>query len=81
MSERHEMLGQRAELKPARQRLIVECEALRDSLRKMLPVHEEVSALNADKIVVTAIALQTSLGELAGVQRKIDILTQGLGGE
>ena len=81
MSERHEMLGQRAELKPACQRLTVECEALRDSLRKLLPLHEDVSVLNADKIVTTAIALQTSLGELAGVQRKIYILSQNLGGE
>lgn len=81
MSERHEMLGQRAELKPTRQRLIVECEALRDALRKLLPVHEKVNTLDADKIVTTAIALQTSLGELAGVQRMIDALTQALGGE
>lgn len=81
MSERHEMLGQRAELKPERLRLTVECEALRDSLRKLLPVHEEIHALNADKIVTTAIALQNSLVELTGVQRRIDILTQHLGGE
>ena len=79
MSERHEMLGQRAALTPERQRLTVECEALRDTLRKALPLHEEVGALNGDKIATTAIALQNSLGELAGVNRKIDILSRELG--
>lgn len=79
MSERHELLGQRAELTGERLRLGVECEALRDTLRKLLPLHEDVDALNADKIVTTAIALQASLIELAGVRRKIDILTQEIG--
>ena len=79
MSERHEMLGQRAELTGERLRLCTECEALRDALRKHLPLHEEVHSLNADKIATTAIALQTSLGELQGVQRKIDILSRNLG--
>lgn len=79
MSERHEMLGQRAELTGERLRLVVECEALRDTLRQQLPQHEEVHTLNAAKIATTAVALQTSLGELSGVQRKIDILSRNLG--
>lgn len=79
MSERHEMLGHLAALKPNRQRLTVECEALRDTLRKSLPPYEEVDTLDADKIVITAIALQSSLGELAGIQRKIEILSRNLG--
>ncbi|CAK7024749.1 MAG: hypothetical protein DELT_02534 [Desulfovibrio sp.] len=79
MSERHEMLGQRAELTGERLRLIVECESMRDTLRRLLPTHEEVHTLNKDKIATTAIALQKSLGELQGVQRKIDILSQNLG--
>lgn len=79
MAERHEMLGQRAELMPQRQRLRVECEALRDSLRSALPIHDEVDALNAEKILDTAIALKTSLDELAGLNRKIGILNGYLG--
>lgn len=79
MSERHELLGQRAELTGERLRLTVECESLRDSLRRQLPPHEEVHALDGDKIAATAIALQNSLGELSGVRRKIDILSRNLG--
>lgn len=79
MSERHEMLGQRAELTGERSRLTVECEAMRDTLRRLLPPHEEVNTLDKDKIATTAIALQNSLGELQGVERKIKILSQNLG--
>lgn len=79
MSERHELLGQRAELKPERQRLAVECEALRDKLRRHLPLHEEIGTLDAEAIARTAIALATSLGELTSIQRKIGILDKELG--
>jgi hypothetical protein len=79
MAERHEMLGQRAELKPQAQRLRVECEALRDRLRSALPIHEEVDSLGGENILTTAIALKTSLDELAGLNRKIDILNRELG--
>lgn len=79
MAERHEMLGQRAELKPRQQRLRVECEALRDRLRSALPAHEEVGALNGENILDTAIALKASLEELSGVSRKIKILESNLG--
>ena len=79
MSERHELLGQRAALYPDRQRLVVECEALRDKLRRALPLHEEVCALQGEEIVNTAIALHSSLLELAGILRKIAILDAQLG--
>lgn len=79
MGERHELLGQRAELTPQRLRLTVECEALRDRLRQLLPLHEDVEALSGEQIVNTAIALHTSLMERAAIQRKIDILTGQLG--
>ena len=80
MGERHEMLGQRAELLPQRQRLRVECEALRDRLRAALPVQEEVDALSGENVLNTAIALHASLVELAGLNRKIEILSRELGG-
>ena len=79
MGERHEMIGQRAEMKLQRQRLQVECEALRDKLRAILPVHEDVDALSGENILNTAIALHTSLTELAGLNRKIGILNDQLG--
>ncbi|MDR1659321.1 MAG: hypothetical protein LBR94_03135 [Desulfovibrio sp.] len=79
MRERHEMLGERAELKPKQLRLRIECEALRDKLRTALPPHEEVDGLSGETILNTAIALQTSLDELAGLNRKITILEQQLG--
>lgn len=79
MSERHEMLGQRAELNQKSILFNAECESLRDTLRGLLPVHEDVQILNADKIATTAIALQSNLGELAGVTRKIAILSRALG--
>jgi hypothetical protein len=79
MGERHEMLGQRAELTPKRQRLTVECEALRDKLRQALPPHVPVGELNGEAILQTAIALQTSLTELAGVVRMIGVLERELG--
>jgi len=79
MAERNAMLGQRAELKPKRQRLQVECEALRDRLRLALPIHEEVDALDGENILLTAINLKSSLDELAGLNKKIDILNRQLG--
>lgn len=79
MSERHELLGERAALYPDRQRLEVECEALRDKLRRALPLHEEVKNLKGEEIVNTAIALNASIVELAGINRKIDILDGQLG--
>jgi hypothetical protein len=79
MRERNEMLGEHAELKPKRLRLRIECEALRDKLRTALPLHEEVDSLDGEAILNTSIALQTSLAELAGLNRKITILEQQLG--
>jgi len=79
MRERQEMLGERAELKPKRQRLQVECEALRDRLRSALPVHEDVDALDGQNVLDTAIALASSLEELAAVNKKIKILNDNLG--
>lgn len=53
MGERHEMIGRRAELMPKRQRLAVECEALRDKMRQTLPPHVPVRELNKDAILKT----------------------------
>jgi hypothetical protein len=79
MRERNEMLGEHAELKPKRLRLRIECEALRDTLRAVLPLHKEVGDLAGETILNTAIALQSNLAELAGVDRMIAILEEQLG--
>lgn len=77
--ERHEWIGQRAELLPKRQRLAVECEALRDKMRQTLPVHVPVRELDRTAILNTSVALCTSLEELAEVERTIISLNEILG--
>lgn len=79
MSERAENLGRRVELRRERLRLVAECEALRDRLRRELPTVEEVAALDREKILATAVALDQSLFELAGLDRKLSILNRELG--
>lgn len=81
MRERNEMLGERSELKLTLQRLTVECEALRDKARSLLPLHVDVLELDADAHLAVAIALSHSHKELKGIQRQIDILSRNLGGE
>jgi hypothetical protein len=73
------MLGDRAELLPKQKRLQVECEALRDRLRSVLPVHIAVDGLDGDEILDTALAIKQSLSELAEVNRMITILERQLG--
>ncbi len=79
MSERLENIGLRADLRMQKTRLEAEVEALRDTLRRLLPKHEDVIELNGEKILNTAIALNTNLEELKGIQRKIAILNRELG--
>jgi hypothetical protein len=79
MSEHAENLGRRVEFRRDRARLAAECEALRDSLRRALPVVDEVSTLDRDKILATAVALEQSLIELAGVDKKLHVLNRELG--
>jgi hypothetical protein len=78
---RHEWLGEKAELKPKRQRLEVECEALRDALLRIVPTHVPVQSLDTEKIVDTAIALHTSHKELASIEYMISVLNSKLGEE
>ena len=50
MSEYLEAVGRREEHKLQQARLVAECEALRDSLRRLLPLGEDVHALDREKI-------------------------------
>lgn len=79
MGERTENLGRRVELRQQRQRLEAEALALRDRLRRLLPVDDEPHGLDGEAILQAAIALHASLGELGGVVRRIDILNRELG--
>ena len=79
MSERLENIGLRADLRMQKTRIETEVEALRDTLRRLLPKHEDAVELNGEKILNTAIALNTSLEELKNIQRKIAILSRELG--
>ncbi|HEU6436126.1 MAG TPA: hypothetical protein VE028_01585 [Nitratidesulfovibrio sp.] len=80
MSERAENLGRRVELRQQRQRLEAEVVALRDRLRRLLPVDADPTELKGEEVLQAAIALHTSLDELGGVARRIDILNRELGG-
>lgn len=79
MSERVENMGRREELRRERLRLASECEVLRDGLRRELPVAEDVGSLDREKILNIAVALNQSLLELAGVNKKLVILNRELG--
>ena len=79
MGERNERIGDRAELLPKRQRLGVECEALRDKMRQTLPPHVPVRELDRIAILDTAVALCTRLEELAEIERRIISLNEILG--
>lgn len=73
------MLGQRAELKPKRQRLRAECEALRERMRLLSVPHIDVEDLDIDALVDTVIALKSDWSELSEVKRIIGILNKELG--
>lgn len=79
MSERAETLGRRVELRQQRLRLVTECDALRDRLRRALPLEEEAGDLDRDAILQTALALHQSAEELAGVDKKLTVLNRVLG--
>lgn len=79
MSERTQYMGQRVELRQQRQRVALDCEALRDRLRLALPLAEEVSAIDREVVVNAAMALHDRLGELQGIDRKLAILNRELG--
>ena len=79
MSERVENMGRHVEYRREQKRLVAECEALRDSLRRALPIVEDVSGIDREKMLSTAVALDQSLLELAGVNKKLAVLDRELG--
>lgn len=79
MTERFEKMGKRAELRQERTRLEIECDALRSSLRRLLPVEEDAGELSEEKILNTAISLNQSLVELKAIEKKLNVLNDILG--
>ena len=79
MSEYQENIGRRVELRQQRLRLVAECEALRDRLRRLLPLEEDVHCLDREVILTTAVAFDQSALELADVNKKLGVLDSILG--
>lgn len=79
MSERQAMMGHRVELRQKRQRQAVNCEALRDKLRGLLSLVEDVETLDEDAILDTAVVLNTEIAALRLLDRKLGILGRELG--
>ena len=79
MSEYLEAVGRREEHKLQQARLVAECEALRDSLRRLLPLGEDVHALDREKILQTALALDQSICELGEIKKKLNVIGEFLG--
>lgn len=79
MSERVENLGRREELRRDRLRLVAKCEALRDSLRGLMPIASDVADIDCDKMLNTAVALDQGLAELARINKQLAILNRELG--
>lgn len=74
MSEYTENLGRQLTYKRERLRIETKCNALRDSLRRALPVEEEAAKLDGATILQTALALEQSLGELAEMDRRLGVI-------
>ncbi|MDL2272241.1 hypothetical protein LJC23_04325 [Desulfovibrio sp. OttesenSCG-928-I05] len=79
MGERQEMLGRHMELRQARSRCELACEAMRDKLRVLLPVGEGVERLDRDAILNTAAALHSQLAQIAEQDIRLAALGRELG--
>jgi hypothetical protein len=80
MSERRENIGHREDLRSRRKLVAGELQALRGSIRAALPVVGEVQDIDGDHVLSLCLALKEKADELAGLDRKIAILTRELDG-
>lgn len=80
MSERRENIGHREDLRSRRKLVAAEIQALRDSIRAALPVVHEAHEVDGDHVLSLALSMKEKLDELAGLDRKIAILTRELDG-
>ena len=78
MSERRENLGHREDLRARRKQVAAEVLALRGSLRAALPVAGEAHEVDGDHVLSLALAMKEKCDELAGLDRKINILNREL---
>lgn len=79
MGDRQAMLGKRVEVRQKYQRMVYNCEALRDKLRELVGVSLEAGELERDAILDTAALLHAELGEFALLVKKLSILNRELG--
>ena len=79
MSERARMLGERVEIRQKRQRVGVNCSALRERLRSLLSPALTETDMDRDAILDTAAVLHSELGELEILSAKLAVLNRELG--
>ena len=80
MSERRENIGHREDLRSRRKLVAAEVQALRDSIRAPLPLAGEAHEIDGDHVLSLSLSLKEKADELAGLDRKIAILTRELDG-
>jgi len=80
MSERRENMGHREDLRTRRRIVSAEVQSHKDSIRAALPAVAEAEEIDAERVLNLALALKESRDELAGLDRKIAILTRELEG-
>ena len=80
MSERRENMGHREDLRTRRKIVAAEVQSCKDSIRAALPVAAAPFELDAEHVLHLALALKEGCDELAGLDRKIQILTRELEG-
>jgi hypothetical protein len=80
MSERRENMGHREDLRTRRRIVAAEIQSHKDSIRAALPSVADAEEIDAERVLNLALALKESRDELAGLDRKIAILTRELEG-
>lgn len=78
MSERRENMGHREDLRARRKIVATEVQSHKDSIRAALPAVAEAEEIDAERVLNLALAMKESRDELAGLDRKIAILTREL---
>lgn len=78
MSERRENMGHREDLRARRKIVAAEILSHKDSIRAAIPAVAEAEEIDAEHVLNLALAMKESRDELAGLDRKIAILTREL---
>ena len=79
MGEYVENLGRQQQLRKEHARLVTRCVTLREQLRRALPIEEDIECLDTENVLQTAVDLHETSIELAGISKKIAVLSKALG--